>query len=113
MRALKTMTVSLLLGTTLAAAVIPATVYAAGASQLQVAQSKKTHWKTLTPTQAVKQFKADIQKDPKNGQAYGECYPSSGEGGEDCSVFLAICDGVGGGSGSLPGGGYSCDYRQD
>jgi hypothetical protein len=42
---------------------------------------------------------------------YGECYPSSGEGGEDCSVFLAICEGAGGGAGSLPGGGYSCSVR--
>lgn len=42
---------------------------------------------------------------------YGECYPSSGEGGEDCSVFLQICDETGGGAGSLPGGGYSCSNR--
>ena len=44
-------------------------------------------------------------------QVYGECYPSSGEGGEDCSAFLTICKEADGGAGSLPGGGYSCSVN--
>ena len=111
MNALKTLTAGLLLGTALAAAVPPAAAQAADSARIQAAQ-KKTDWKTLTPSQAAAQLKANVKRRATVKQVYGECYPSSGEGGEDCSMFLSICIGTGGGAGKLPGGGYSCDYRE-
>ena len=113
MTVLKTVAACLLLSTTLGALVTQAAVDAAGASQLQIAQSTKAHWKSLTPVEAARKLKAEVKKGGKGGSVYGECYPSSGDGGEDCSDFLAICTLAGGGAGKLPGGGYSCDYRQD
>jgi hypothetical protein len=110
MNALKTATAGLLLGAALGIAAMPAFVHAAGATEVQVAQ-KKTNWKGLTPSQAASQLKAKTKRRSTVKQVYGECYPSSG--GEDCSEFLSICIGVGGGAGQLPGGGYSCDYRED
>ncbi len=66
-----------------------------------------------TPAESAAHLKQRINEPVSiSAQAYGECYPSSGPGGEDCSLFSAICDAAGGGSASLPGGGVSCDTRQ-
>jgi hypothetical protein len=64
-----------------------------------------------TPEESAFKLRKNIGE-PKRFQAiYLECYPSSGEGGEDCSLFDTLCAGGGGGSSSLPGGGSGCSVE--
>lgn len=60
------------------------------------------------PSESTFQLKALVDEPGRTAAIYHECYPSSGPGGEDCSLFNDLCTSSGGGSSSLPGGGYGC-----
>ncbi|MBL4762616.1 MAG: hypothetical protein JKY93_07960 [Gammaproteobacteria bacterium] len=61
-----------------------------------------------TPEESALKLKTIVNEPWQTAAIYQECYPSSGAGGEDCSLFNSICQAAGGGNSSLPGGGYGC-----
>lgn len=64
-----------------------------------------------TPSESAIKLKSVVNEPKRTAAIYQECYPSSGQGGEDCSIFNDLCQGVGGGSSTLPGGGYGCEVN--